>query len=197
MVECRDPGFQERGLRPVRRVANEGGQGIPAAFLRSLRGLLGREASTRQQARIVDLQRQFDLAPGDSIFVVVAILEAYLQQVEMACVGVRRSTRRTLSTACFVAVVCSTLLISPLYLMNPDVRVAMGWSPKPANAAPHETPLRAYLHATLDQLSDEEVARVASSQDAISIVLDLPHATDGQLASIDRYLKQPTPMNGR
>lgn len=182
--------FQRCGLRAVIGMSNEGGRVIPAAFLQSLCRLLGREASARQQARIVELQRQFDLAPGDSIFVVVAILEAYLQQVEAACIDVRRSTRKTLSTACLTAVVCSVVVISPLYVMNSNIRAAMGWGITPANVVP-QTPLRVYLHATLDQMSDGEVARVASSRDAMSIVLELPHATDGQLASIDQFLRSP------
>ena len=152
---------------------SEVGRGKPPADpLAFLRRLLGRDPTVRQQARVVEVQRRLDLRPGDSIFVIVAILEIYLQQIEMACLEVRRSTRKTLMTACITAVASATLTILPLYLLDPTIRSALGWRTTPATDGDRQgtpLPLRAFLGATLDQMPDGDITRIATSQDAIAI----------------------------
>ena len=166
----------------------------PADPLAFLRRLMGRDPTARQQIRVVDMQRRLDLRPDDSIFVIIAILEIYLQQIEMACLEVRRSTRNTLLTACITAVVSAMLMVLPLYFQSADVRSALGWRNTPATEGDRggtPLPLRAFLGATLDQMPDGDVTRIATSKDAMAILQILPQATDEQLARIAQYLSQP------
>lgn len=166
----------------------------PVDPLRFLRQLLGREPSTRQRARIVELQRQFDLRAGDSIFIIVAILEVYFHQVEQACLSVRRSTRRILSTACLTAVVSAAAMVMPLYFLDSNVRSGLGrGSPLPIDGehqgAPR--PSRVYLRAALEQMPEADVDRYATSRDAMILLQALPRASDGQIAAIVQYLQSP------
>ncbi len=174
--------------------SNNVGRGKPPADpLRFLRRLKGREPSSRQQARIFDLQRQFDLQGGDSIFIVVAILEIYLQQVEAACLGVRRSTRKILWTACVTAAFSAAAMVTSVYLLDPQVRFVLGWHDLPAAEGQRQEtqiPLRAFFVATVHQMPDVDVARIASSGDAMMILQALPQANNDQLAQVRQYLSQ-------
>lgn len=172
-------------------VGRGGSPADPSAFLRRL---LGRDPTARQQARVVEVQRRLDLRPGDSIFVIVAILETYLQQIEVACLEVRRSNRKTLRTACITAVASAALMVLPLYFLNAEVRSTLGWRSMPATDGDREgtlLPLRAFLDAILHQMPDGDVSRIAESNDAMTILQALPRATDDQLAKVSQYLSQP------
>ncbi len=177
---------------------NDFGRGTPPADpLRFLRQLAGREPTDRQKARIVDLQRRFDLRSGDSIFIIISILEVYLNLVEMACLRVSRSTRKTLWTASLTAIISSAVMILPHYLSDPNIWSALGWKAAPATAEDRltaELPLRAYVNATMRRMPDADISRIASSE-AMVILFALPHASDGQLAAIVKYL-QATPAPG-
>ena len=189
------------GLHAVSDRSKDVGRGIPPADpVQILRRLVGREPSIRQQARVVEVIRRFDLRPGDSIFVVVAILESYLHDVEMACLDVQRATRKVMIGAALTAVVSAAVVVTPLYVLDPHIRSVLGWRTSPSVESERQEaplPMRAFLHATLDQMPDADVTRIATSSDAMAILQALPQASGDQLARIHQYMLQPLAAKAR
>lgn len=167
---------------------NRGRGDPPTAFLRHFFRLSGRPPTSRQQARIVDLQRKLALRAGDSIFIIISILELYLGEIETACSEVRQSARRTTLKACTIAVMSAAVMSAPLYLLQPQTRSALGWT-QYAGTEQAPSPFRVYMRASLDQLSDQDLAKLATSSDALVILQRLPQATNMELGNIAKYLQ--------
>ena len=168
---------------------NHGRGHSPAAPVEYLRRLLRRDPSDRQQARIVDLQRRFALRSGDSIFLVIAILEGYLAEIESACLDVQRSTRRIMRRASVLAATLSVIIVVASELLVPYARSALGWSSLQGAEPAMPSPLRAYVRADLDQMPEQDIARLAASRDAMAVLHYLPRLTDEELGRLSHYVQ--------
>ena len=167
----------------------------PADPLRYLRRLYPRGPSKRQMDRTLDLMKQLALQPTDSIFALLALLEAYLSMIEEACQEIRRSTRSILIRSCMAAIVSGCVVACPILLVGYRLNGVLDqglMNPPKADPDMHVMPFQAFVDATMRHMNEADAQRFATSADAQAIVGLLGRASDDQLQAIRKYLTQPT-----